>query len=74
MYLIHTIKIIIISDDEWDPNAGIFGEMDYSTFVAQRLKEVNEQWDKEPLPQGSRQKFIEFKQVQRGMREQLEPA
>lgn len=37
--------------------------MDYSTFVSQRLREVNAQWDKEPLPDDGRQKFIEFKQV-----------
>jgi len=51
-------------DDEWDPSNSIFSEMDYSSFVSQRLKEVNEQWDKEPLPdENLRHKSIEFKKV-----------
>ncbi|XP_067946709.1 coiled-coil domain-containing protein 181-like isoform X2 [Watersipora subatra] len=54
-----------LEDDEWDPASSAFVEIDYSTFVSQRLKEVNEQWDKEPLPTNhDRHTMIEFKKDQ----------
>lgn len=60
MLVVYLILFSILEEED-DPDSYGLGYPDYD--VTERLKEINEQWDKEPLPDSSRQRLIEFKQV-----------
>lgn len=56
-----TNTIHLTDEEEDDPDNYGLGFPDYD--ITERLKEINDQWDKEPLPDDSRHRLIEFKKV-----------